>query len=118
VHAQSEWAAAASQDADRVRQGCRDALTQLRSGLERLAALRGLEAWLSDGLPEARPMRVRGLLSAPSSARFAANAEPLPTDALLAFVSELVDPPEKPAPPEQRPLPGPPARAVAPVEAG
>jgi hypothetical protein len=105
--ARASWQTSAVKETERVRQECRDALASLRAELERLSALRGLDAWLQADMNEAKTMRARGLLHAPSSRTAQANGDPVGGDLLLQWTSELIDPPAKPEPPENRPLPGP-----------
>ena len=95
AQARDEWAKAAAARAAKAQDTARDALDTLTLALATLQSERATLYWLNDGLDRGVPVKVGGTAGySPSSARFTANSAPLDVDQLLAFVAEIITPPE------------------------
>jgi hypothetical protein len=100
------WGRSVDAAIEQTNASCREHLDGLRSGLQRLAVLRGLSEWLGGDVISPKAARGRGLLHAPSSARAMANGDAVDGQTLLRWAEELIDPPPKRPPVEHQPLVG------------
>jgi hypothetical protein len=97
----AEWLASLDEEAELARQRGRKALAAVETAMNELAAATSASAWVASGLADDRwdrrvsPTRI-GTYAA-SSARATANGSPLDRATLLAYMSELLEPPA-PAP--------------------
>jgi hypothetical protein len=91
------WRAELDAEVERAREDGRAAIAALRDACERISGALAIRGWIGDGLDaggfDRPPIGVMTGSFAPSSRRRTANAEPIMLDELLAYVSELVEPP-------------------------
>ena len=96
------WAVELAAEIVRAREAGRASIAALEDATRRLAAGASAENWVAASVSDGRFDRpTRGVVAAsaaPSSRRITANGDPLTSSELLAFVSELVDPPSTQTP--------------------